>query len=133
MEKEEYDLPEVEEVYFDTKSHDLVDSDQITSAYEQTPETPFERIKHSAASYDLKILDPKPNCRKCNGRGYLGIRVDPVTNKATEIPVPCPCIYPKPTTVDEKIQRDSAQHIQSIKYMNRKQRREKEKLMKKKG
>lgn len=51
---------------------------------------PWQIIKESANAMGIIIYDPKPNCKKCHGRGYIGRHAD------TGEPVPCTCIFPKP-------------------------------------
>lgn len=138
MKKYDYNLPDAEEIFFDTKSHEIINDELVTSAY-KTPEEPtkvldppFVRIQKAADKFGLIIQDPKKNCRKCNGRGFLGIAVDPVTHLTTEKPIPCPCIYPKAKDEFEKVQRETAQQMMEIKNMNRSQRRQQEKLLRKK-
>lgn len=50
---------------------------------------PMEIIKAAAEGMGIILNDPKPNCKKCYGRGYIGRRAD------TGEPIPCTCIYPK--------------------------------------
>lgn len=50
---------------------------------------PLEVIKAAAEGIGLILNDPKPNCKKCYGRGYLGV------NSLTKEPIPCSCIFPK--------------------------------------
>ena len=47
-------------------------------------------IRRAAEAMGILLNDPKPNCKKCHGRGYLGRHVD------SGEPVPCPCLFPKP-------------------------------------
>lgn len=46
-------------------------------------------MKLAAEGMGIILNDPKPNCKKCHGRGYLGRKAD------TGEPIPCTCIYPK--------------------------------------
>lgn len=50
--------------------------------------TPFEKIKFAAEKFGMKLNDPKTSCKRCFGRGYIGI------DSNTRIPVHCPCIIP---------------------------------------
>lgn len=50
---------------------------------------PMTIIKAAAEGMGIILNDPKPNCKKCHGRGYLGRHHD------TGEPVPCTCIFPK--------------------------------------
>lgn len=50
---------------------------------------PWKVIKDSAAALGILINDPKPNCKKCHGRGYIGRHAD------SGEPIPCTCIFPK--------------------------------------
>ena len=69
----------------------------------------MEVIKAAAEGIGLVLNDPKPNCKKCHGRGYLGRHAN------TGEPVPCPCLYPKTL-----LGRDAGQQILP---QNRKERR----------
>jgi hypothetical protein len=50
---------------------------------------PLKVIKAAAEGIGLILNDPKPNCKKCHGRGYLGRHAD------TGEPVACSCLFPK--------------------------------------
>ncbi len=50
---------------------------------------PLAVIKAAAEGIGLILNDPKPNCKKCHGQGYLG------RNSLTKEPIPCTCIFPK--------------------------------------
>lgn len=52
---------------------------------------PMIIMKLAAEGMGIILNDPKPNCKKCHGRGYLGRKAD------TGEPIPCTCIYPKET------------------------------------
>lgn len=52
---------------------------------------PMWIMKAAAESMGILLNDPKPNCKKCHGRGYLGRKAD------TGEPIPCTCIFPKET------------------------------------
>lgn len=49
---------------------------------------PWRVIKESANAMGIIVYDPKPNCKKCHGRGYIGRHHD------TGEPIPCTCIFP---------------------------------------
>ena len=50
--------------------------------------TPFDIIKNIAEKLGQTINDPKKDCKKCHGRGYIG------RDAETKSPIPCACIYP---------------------------------------
>lgn len=50
---------------------------------------PLEKIKFAAERFGVILNDPNPSCKKCFGRGYIGI------DTKTQIPVACACITPK--------------------------------------
>ena len=52
---------------------------------------PMMIMKLAAEGMGIVLNDPKPNCKKCHGRGYLGRKAD------TGEPITCTCIYPKET------------------------------------
>lgn len=49
---------------------------------------PWRVIKESAQAMGIIIYDPKPSCKKCHGRGYVGRYHD------SGEPIPCTCIFP---------------------------------------
>lgn len=49
---------------------------------------PWQIIKESAMAMGILINNPKPNCKKCHGRGYIGRHAD------TGEPIACTCIFP---------------------------------------
>lgn len=51
--------------------------------------TIFDRLKLSAKQIGQEVNDPDPKCKKCYGRGYVGININ------GNIPLPCNCIYKK--------------------------------------
>lgn len=70
---------------------------------------PFEVIKAAAEGIGLILNDPKPNCKHCHGRGWIG------RNAETKEPIACNCVFPK-----YESQRPQNEIILP---MNRKQRR----------
>lgn len=76
---------------------------------------PWEVIKHVAKLTGTIIQNPKPNCKKCHGRGYIG------RYAATGEPIACPCIYVKMA----KANIDTS-NIFMPRKLNRKERRNKE-------
>lgn len=141
MNNENYDNINLDEFVVDTKTHEVFDEEEAKlvsegvsaeSVDKKHEESPFEKIKNASVQYGLDIQDPKDNCKRCHGKGYIGMRVDPATNKSSGIPVACPCIYPKVSSTFEQKQRDSAQDIMQAKHTNRKQRRQYERALRKK-
>jgi hypothetical protein len=55
---------------------------------------PMVIMKAAAEGMGFALQDPKPNCKKCHGRGFLGRKAD------TGEPIPCTCIFP---TADRSI------------------------------
>ena len=50
---------------------------------------PLEKIKFAAERFGITLNDPNKSCKKCYGRGYIGI------DSKTQIPIACACITPK--------------------------------------
>lgn len=50
---------------------------------------PFVVIVEAARAIGIEIQKPKPNCKKCHGRGYIGRHAD------SGEPIACTCIFPK--------------------------------------
>ncbi len=53
-----------------------------------------EKLFIDYAGHTVPINDPKENCKKCWGRGYIGVEYK--TNR----PIACKCIYPKRTEAE---------------------------------
>lgn len=60
-----------------------------SSTGERVELTPLEKIKFAAERFGISLNDPNEDCKKCYGRGYLGVDVK------TQIPISCGCIIPK--------------------------------------
>jgi hypothetical protein len=50
---------------------------------------PLEKIKFAAERFGITLNNPDKSCKKCFGRGYVGI------DSKTQIPISCKCIIPK--------------------------------------
>lgn len=75
---------------------------------------PWDVIKHVAKLTNTLIQEPKPNCKHCYGRGYIG------KYSETGEPIACKCIYVKMAQNDKDIS-----DIFMPRKMNRKERRSK--------
>lgn len=82
---------------------------------------PWEVIKSSAEGMGIKIQKPKPNCKHCYGRGYVGIR-----HESGE-PIPCKCIFPAETVERQKQIDDEIGDLSMYRKMNRAERRKQKK------
>ena len=80
---------------------------------------PFQVIKGLAKTLGQNINDPKPSCKLCYGRGYIG------RDSGTQAPIPCNCIFPK----ENKMTNDYIQN--RTQRMSRADRREWERSLKK--
>ena len=49
--------------------------------------SPLEKIQLMASANKIDIKDPKPNCKKCYGRGYTGLMAE------TKAPIFCTCLF----------------------------------------
>ena len=83
-------------------------------------ETPLDIIKKAAARAGIKLQDPKPNCKHCYGRGYIGV------NQITGEPIACNCILPPMNDITRR-----AYETRAFVPHNRKERRMYEKLIRK--
>ena len=81
-----YDLPEDKSGIMDTKTGDVISSDELT---------PLDVIKAVAKETGIELRDPNEGCKKCYGRGYIG------RDSMTKQPIPCTCIYPAKSEDDE--------------------------------
>jgi len=75
----EYTGITVEDVY--------IDNNQSVITTDDLKITPFDVIKAHAEKLGVSVVDPKANCKKCYGRGYIG------RDSVSKAPVPCSCIY----------------------------------------
>ena len=75
-----YDLPVDNDVFVDVEK-DIVKK--------KTDLNPWEKIKIASERHGVEIRKPRSSCKKCYGRGYIGVDVN------TEMPVPCDCIFTK--------------------------------------
>jgi len=79
--------------------------------------TPLQVIKTMAQTMGQDISDPKPNCKMCYGRGYIG------RDSASQAPIPCTCMYSKGSIALNS-------HVQSrMHHKNRSERRQFQKYM----
>lgn len=79
---------------------------------------PFDVIKAMANALGQTINNPKPGCKHCYGKGYVG------RDSKNKAPIPCLCIYPS----DKKAENDRM--FERTKHMNRSERRQWEKTLK---
>ena len=79
-----------------TKANDFFKTEEKETEKSLKDMDALEVIKAAAEGIGLILNDPKPNCKKCHGLGYLGRHAD------SGEPVPCSCIFPK-VSVDTEI------------------------------
>jgi len=101
-------IPKAESLILDPATNEIKGESELT---------PWEKMVQSAETYGIKINDPKENCKKCYGRGYIGIDTN------TRLPIPCKCIFP-PATPEQKMQ----ELMQPPQFMNRAMKRRIEKM-----
>ena len=90
---------------------------------------PFEIIKMEAEENSIPIRDPKPSCKRCYGRGYVGIEIDPKTGEKG-MPHACTCIFPPRSKEQEDFMKD---HPEFGIRKNRKARRRMKQMMNRKS
>lgn len=73
---------------------------------------PWEVIQKIAKTTGMELNDPKPSCKKCHGRGWIGRHAD------SGEPIACSCIFPKQT-----FDRDIGIEAQYLRPRNRAERR----------
>lgn len=105
--QQQYDLPESEDKFLDTAKGEVIEKEDIS---------PFEIIKAVAEQTGNEVRDPRPSCKHCYGRGYIG------RDAATKMPIPCNCIYPN-RTPNEKVTEALYDQNKINGRFNRKQRR----------
>lgn len=76
---------------------------------------PWKVIKASAEGMCIKIRNPKPSCKHCHGRGWVGRKAD------TGEPIACRCIFEKEVYDSQRELGDWSRPV------NREQRRAKKK------
>lgn len=101
-------------------------STNSVSVVENKPKTVFDVMKLQADAMGFMIRDPKKNCNKCYGRGYVSM------DSKTKQPIPCKCIFP-PLTHEEKLKNDDMANKISMTNMNRESKRRMEKTFRKNG
>lgn len=104
--------PKSNESFVDMDGGKVLDKDDVS---------PFDYIKTMALQENVQVEDPRSGCRKCYGRGYIGIDLN------TKAPVPCSCIFRGRTDNDR---RNEELYDQKRAYgdLNRKQRRRLDKI-----
>lgn len=113
----EYDLPEIKEAAVDNETGEIVDLDSLSH---------WEKIVLAAKDANITLREPKHNCKKCYGRGYVGI------NTKDGVPVVCSCALPKKeqneliNIVNRKMRRDYMRMLQSGKIKMTKPKQEKQ-------
>lgn len=109
-----YTAPQSQDSIVNTESGQVQDIKELS---------PFEQMKWAAKKYNIAINDnPKKNCKRCFGRGYIGLNTD-------KSPVPCPCMFPKVEQTKE--QREQVPLSMLPKKVQRKYFRDKRKQLKK--
>ena len=103
---QQMDLPEDVSTFVDTGKGEVIDKSKLSH---------FDVIKALAAKTGTVIRDPKSSCKKCYGRGYIG--VDTITNT----PFPCTCIYP-PKSPNERRNEEQLEE-NNFAFINRRNRR----------
>jgi hypothetical protein len=91
VEKEGYELPKVEatEVVVTEKK-----TTKDTVSFSDLPN--LEKIKIAAEQNGVTILEPKKNCKYCNGLGYVSVKnFSSSKDESIEMPNPCRCIFAK--------------------------------------
>lgn len=77
--QENYEIPEEHVEYLDQNSKEIIDKKSLN---------PYQIIKVIAQKNEINIKEPKKNCRRCNGRGWIG------RSATTGEPFACSCIFP---------------------------------------
>ena len=91
------------------KAEDFLPQDKKTDIRSMDP---WQVIKEAANAAGIPIKNPKPNCKHCHGRGYVGRYAD------SGEPIACRCIFEQ-----EKTDRDTTIEPQYIRPRNRAERR----------
>ena len=100
--------------------HAVFDGDDNYVSNHSQKVSPFDVIKATAELLGQTVNNPKHNCKKCNGRGFIG------RDSVGGYPIPCVCIYPK----ENKGKNDYVYN--KTKSMSRSERRKWERQLKKK-
>ena len=64
-----------------------IDNDNNIITNEDLNITPMDVIRKLADKIGHEIKEPKSDCKKCYGRGYIG------RDSKTKAPIPCSCIF----------------------------------------
>jgi len=76
----DYNLPDGDSVVVDAANDKIIDMSNMSE---------FDKIQLAAKEHGVKINSPKPNCKKCYGRGYVSV------DTKSKLPNPCTCIFNK--------------------------------------
>lgn len=102
-----------DETFIDPATGQIIDKDTLTH---------LEKIKVKAKSMNISLNDPDPSCKKCYGRGYIGVHVD------DNSPIPCQCLYKEYYKNNPEAKKNKEQFTPKL---NRKQKRAYEKSYRK--
>lgn len=66
----------------------------------------LDKIKFAAEKFGMPLNNVDPFCKKCYGRGYIGVETK------SKIPIPCQCIIPKKLreSIDEQFMPQSRKY-----------------------
>lgn len=98
-----------DETFIDPATGQIIDKESLTH---------LEKIKVKAKSMNISLNDPDPGCKKCDGRGYVGVHVE------DNSPIPCQCLYKEYYKNNPDAKKNKEQFTPKL---NRKQRRAYEK------
>ena len=102
-----------------TETEVIFDKNNQPLSKEDVAITPMQVIKGMARNLGQTINDPKPSCKHCHGRGYIG------RDSESKAPIPCSCFYPSENKGYYSYM------LQRAKHMNRAERRNWERNLKK--
>ena len=96
-----------------------VATDDLQTSDERAPSTPWEFIVQLAKELSVEINEtPKSGCRKCYGRGWVGMDV------VSKNPVVCHCVFPVKTPNEKQLEmRSEAMKKVAFSNMSRTERR----------
>lgn len=111
-----------------SESQKFVKTDEAIEVENMLENDPMEVIKAAAEGIGMVLNDPKPNCKHCHGRGYIG------RNAITKEPIPCKCIFPKYETQKPSdpiiLPQNRAERRRAMKNISNKKAKEYIKIMK---
>jgi len=123
----DYDIVPTEEVELEV-SRPSIDTSGMSHS---------EKIKMACSATGVTYSEPRNGCKKCSGKGYVGVRQGPMINdpenpnvqiRGEGKPIICPCVL---RDNSDEYKEQAREQVDGQYKLNRKQRRQQQKLLNK--